>query len=588
MNILQIIKNEIRDFEKNIQIVPGLFFNQRKLINTLYYYQLSKFETGDIDKDGFKKYFYNINKMPCRVETKEIDFDTKDIRLLTLKGGNSKKTWYMERDLKDWLRRQDFGLVLNRVFEELPKFGSVVLKIVDNKPYFVDLRNFIIQQDADFLHQASYIIETHHYNPTEFRRIAKEKKWKNIDLVLSEFINSKADYITVFERYGEVIEGDKVVYKKILVADVKPERIDLSIFEINNPHILVDEEIKVEDLPYFEFHREKIPGRWMGVGKVEEIIDPQIRINELTNLKVKASFWTTLQLFQTRDENINRNLLTETKNGEILTVTSEITKVATEERNLASYSYEEAMWLKNRDEIGLVYEVIRGERLPAGTPLGAARIAAGMMKAYYEFLQENIALQFKRFFKIKVMPIFKQYLTKEHSLRLVGEDLAVYREMLVGQKIQSRIIDLVAKVKRPPDFTEMEIIRTTISTMINMGDEEILVPPKDFYDDVDRDIEIEITDEAIDTRTRSASKQMILQAITVDPTILQNPIKRRILISIMEDAGLRYEDVFGAEPIQRPEEIAAMTMPITQRVGGGVGTPQIPVEAMPGQVEQTL
>ena len=226
---LKDINDEIRNFRfKRISIVPGLFYNQYDLINTIYFYHNSKFQTGDVDDEGDRKYFYNINKNPCLIYTKSIDFDTKQIKLLTVDGSDPAKTWFMERDLKFWMRDVQFGKVLNRIFLELPIFGSVVLKIVDGKPYFVDLRNFIVQQNAESLDDSNYIIEIHNYTVPEFRRIGKKMKWNQsaIDKVIDEFHKMKdTSHIRLFERYGEVREEDgkgnvTYPYKRVFMADV--------------------------------------------------------------------------------------------------------------------------------------------------------------------------------------------------------------------------------------------------------------------------------------------------------------------------------------------------------------------------------
>ena len=100
----EFINQERADFEtKDILIVEGFSFNQKQTINRIYRYYNSKFENGDTDADGDKKYFYNIVRNPCKVTTKGIDFDPKDIRILTASGGSPLQTWFFERDLKYWI-----------------------------------------------------------------------------------------------------------------------------------------------------------------------------------------------------------------------------------------------------------------------------------------------------------------------------------------------------------------------------------------------------------------------------------------------------------------------------------------------------
>ena len=201
--ILREINKEINDFKnRQIQIVPSLFFNQYETLQQIYFYYNSKYKTGEVDADGDRKYFHNINRNPCKVGSKSIDFDTKNIRLLTTEGGDSLKTWFMERDLKFWMRDKQFGKVLNRIFMELPIYGSVVLKIIDGTPMFVDLRNFVIEQSADTLEQANYITEIHNYTQQEFKSVAKKMGWekKKIDEVIELFHQMKdTSHIRLYE-----------------------------------------------------------------------------------------------------------------------------------------------------------------------------------------------------------------------------------------------------------------------------------------------------------------------------------------------------------------------------------------------------
>jgi len=111
MEITKKIKEEIEEFGQDFEIVPSFTFNHPKTLTRVYLYYNSKFETGDIDEDGDKKYFFNMTKM--------IDFDTKDIRILTAEGGSLIKTWLFERDLRFWMKDKGFGLILNRLFKKL-------------------------------------------------------------------------------------------------------------------------------------------------------------------------------------------------------------------------------------------------------------------------------------------------------------------------------------------------------------------------------------------------------------------------------------------------------------------------------------
>jgi len=571
-DILRKINKEKDKYDFDIiNIVKGYSFNQKDMIEKIYRYYNSKFATGDVDADGDKKYFYNIVKNPCKVTTKAIDFDTKHIRILSADGSYPFRTWIFERDLKYWMKDKNFGKVLNRIFFELPIFGSVVLKIVKGVPYFVDLRNFIVEQSADTLNDANYIIEKHLYTPVEFRKIGRKMGWNDIETTITEHRKMDKPYIAVYERYGEIENTDNegvkhYTYKRIYVADVG---VDVKGFDgAITPHngvILKEDEI--DKHPYWEFHLEKIAGRWLGVGVVETLIDPQIRENEIANLQAKTSYWAALRLFQTRDQQIARNLMTDVRNGEVLKVDGEITQIDMTDRNLAFFNDETEKWLKNRDELSFSYDVQQGQRLPSGTPLGSAQLAAAMSNSYFAQIQENIALDVKQLLYDVIIPRFKQDATPEHLLRLVGEDLDTFNEVLINERATTILFTQLPKL---PTKEEFDIMKAAEGEKIKTGKEKLVQIPSDFYEGIKYKIDIDITGESTDPNSSAQVEFAALQAITADPTILQDPMKKKILFGILEKQGVDISKFSSEKPMDMSQLV--QNMPV-KGAGGGVSRP---------------
>lgn len=594
--LLKQITTEVENFKtKNITVVPGLYFNQYETIQNIFFYYNSKFRSGDTDDEGDRKYFFNINKNPCKVFSKAIDFDTKNIRLLTTGGGDPTKTWFMERDLKYWMRDKQFGKVLNRIFRELPVFGSVVLKIVKGTPYFVDLRNFVVTQSAETLDNANFIIEVHNYSIPEFRRVGKEMGWEQskINEAIKKFHESRQDasHIRVFERYGEVETvkdsgQSSFARKRVYVADVGEDEFDQrGQLTVENTGVVLSE-ADFDGHPYWEFHAEKVAGRWLGIGVVETLFEPQIRQNELANLQTKTSYFAALRIFQTRDPNFNRNMMTDVRNGEVLLVDSELTQVDMSDRNLAFFNEETNKWLRNRDELTFSYDVVQGERLPAGTPLGSAQIAIGQTLSYFEQIQEDVAMDVKEMLYKVIIPQFEKESTAEHTLRLVGQDLDVFIEMVQNELVLKEMIRQAANSLVSgtfPSEKDRDIAKVAIAEAIKQDKEKILTVPRGFYKDVKYDVDIDITGESIDTRVKAATKFAILQAITADPSMMQDPAKRKLLASYAEDGGLNPADFFGAEKT----DPADMMPQVSSRAGGGVSAPQMGAR-VPGEAAATV
>ena len=571
---LKQIDEELNEFQhKKIQVVPGFEFNQKDTIEKVYRLYNSKFENGDIDSDGDKKYFYNVVKNPCKVTTKTIDFDTKDIRILTAGGGTPLKTWFYERDLKFWMRDKNFGKVLNRIFAELPIFGSVVLKVIKGTPYFVDLRNFYESPMADTLEDANYIIERHLYSPQQFMRVGKQFGWDNLEKTMEEFRKMKdVDYISVYERYGEIAEGNegdrKYPYKRIFLADVGIDEYDSNKNIIPYNGVVLKEE-EISEHPYWEFHLDKLPGRWLGVGVIEELIDPQIRQNELVNLQAKTSYWAALRLFQTRDQGINRNLMTDVRNGEVLKVDGEVTQIDMSDRNLAFFNEETQKWQNNRDELSFAYDVMQGQGVRGSNTRGAAMLAGQMANSYFAQIQENIALDIKEFLYEVILPTFESENTGEHTLRLVGEDLDEINELIIGQMAEDELFNFIS-TKGIPEKQEFDLIKSAIGESVKQNKEKLFTIPKGFYDGLKYKIDIVITGESQDPNNAAQMEFAALQAITADPTLLQDPLKKKIFFDILEKQGI---DITKFESIKPADMSTLMAQMPAKGAGGGVSAP---------------
>lgn len=575
-NYFNQLNSELEEFKsQDIKIADGFTFNQRKTIHSNIRAYNSQFEGGNIDSEGFLKFYYNITRNPCNSSSKAIKFKPKDIILNPAPGQSSHKVWLMNLDLRHYFKVEKFSQFLQRIFRELPILGSVVVKKIGDKFYFVDLRNLANEQSAETLKQATYVIEQHYYSINEFRK----QPWQNIDKVIEQHRHTKAKYIKVLERYGEVPEStikkngkeNKYVYARVISYSPDTsyypggqKALGTDISEARG-EILDARQIDIDkDFPYREFHFEKIAGRWLGISRVEVLTDPQVRTNEIVNLRVKSSYFAALNIFQSRDDTFKKNLLKDIVNGQVVSVMDRIEKIPTEERNLASFDLEERKWLSNRDETTFSYDVIRGERMPAGTPLGSAQLATAMITSYFEQIQDNVAADIKELIYNDIIPEFKNQPT--HYIKLVGEDLERYHKAITDHKWNLELLEFNKQTKRIPTKIQSEAMKQVIQE--RKKDEDVKIP-KDFYKDVKYIVDIIITGQDKDLRVQASNMAMVLQAIQQDETLLTNPAKRKIFGKLLESVGLDINDIAIDE-----------TQPITQMVqeqkGGGISRPNLP------------
>lgn len=573
--ILQQINEEIADFKKPIPMDESgsWMFNQLETINQAILYTNGKYIDGDIDEDDLKLYFYNITRQAVGTTAKAIDLDTKDILLKTEPGGDYIKTWFLQRDVKYWLKKQEFGKILNRISDELPQFGSVVLKYINGKAEFVNLKNFIVEQNADCLDFSNYIIEQHFYIPMEFRRIAKELDWDKdkVNKIIEEYRKGNNQYIRVFERYGEVEDDDgNWDYKKVIFADVPSNVQDVKrdIAEVFSGEILF--ETLAEKGPYEEFHINKIPGRWLGVGVPEAISENQIRVNEILNQQVKSSYWNTLRIWQGRDTGVARNLMKEAENGDVLDVDEFIQPVDMQDRNLSHFISEMNMIEANAQSQTFTTDIMRGERTPAGTPLGSAQLSASQAMSFFDKMRENYALQLKSFLFNFVIPGLSDKLNTEHIIKITGEDLDKLIEMSHNKIRKDRLLSYAIKNGTIPDNNALELLTTLTENEIRKNGEHQLTVDKDYYKDIEYDIDIDITGESQSATVKAQALFAYIQAISVDPTLITDPEKKKVMRMYLEQVGINMGDLTSSVPQQQPQQLSMAT----RGAGGGISAPQ--------------
>jgi len=583
-NIFAQTLSEVEEFkEGTVHVAPGYDFSQYETIKRIHLYQNSKFESGDTDSEGFQKHFYNIANHRCDVAKKAIDLDVKDIKIVAERPSAYYDCWFLEKELRQWMKEARFGRLINRLAENAVEFGSAVIKEKEGNPedMIVDLRNFFVDQSANYLKDARFIIERHFLTPDELR----QKSWDNKEEIINQFetgyssyYGSTGDnldsvpYIPIWERVGEVpeswlVEGgdeEKFVLARFIIAINKDTQNNRGSKEDASGVVLFKE--KLNDIPYREYHWKKILGRWLGRGVREELFVPQIRMNEVVNLQAKALWWTALHLYQTRDDTVNRNLLQDAQNGEILTAMSEIIPIQTEERNLATYQLEIDRWERLSDNISFSHSPMTGERQPAGTPLGSTVLQAEMAGGFFDLKREEFGMFIKDILVDLVIPKFEKEKSPEHILNLTGsspEDLSKLNKLRLNAEYNDRIFKLILEKKDIPTMDEALALEAAISEHLKAEDEKIITIPENFYKDLKYKVDIVVTGERIDLISRQNTLMTILQVLAGNPDIIKDEQLKSVFFKLIEAAGVNPADF----------EVAAEEPSITE-IAGAQGTRQ--------------
>lgn len=597
-NIFQQIRDERQDFLNNsIEVVPGYIFSQYNTIKKSHLYYNSHYEKGDYEEvNGVmrKKVFHNLSRWRCEIASKMIDMDIKDFILVSNKPETDWNVFLLEKELKVWFKKNKMGQLLNEISRLLPIYGSVVLQKTKQGAQIVDLRYFYNDQSADCLENARYINKKMLLSHQDMRKMAKFG-WEHVQEAIDKFSgkyqqgydlsgisttnNGSPLYwegagtknvmqattpplVEVFERYGEVplswftdLEKDEEEY---VMAKYCVTGVDQAVH--NEKGVIIQEEgiilykEQITELPFKEVHYTKTEGRWLGVGIVEILFESQRIINRYKTAEDLGHELGALQLFQSISDTVASNILTDLQPGEILKVKQLIEPIATEQRDLQGLHSSIEKLEEHSDNLTFSRDVVSGENPPASATLGAIQIQTQQTTAVFDYKKENIGLFLGEFIKDLVFPQIEKELNKEHILRLSGtmQEMQKLRNNFAINQSNHRVIQhaIHDDVETSPDLDQTlfdDYKEESLKQLSTMGDKIWTEVEARFFKDLDYEVDIVGTGENKNIYSQINNGNALLMALAKDPTITQDPMKRKILFKVMSAMGWHMSELEDME-----------------------------------------
>lgn len=558
------VRNNIYRYFEEYEM-PGEYREELPdIIKTTDRYYNSKYETGETDSLGFRKFFYNIVKPACDVATKFIDIDTKDIRLIPSKSGQEIKLWILQRQLDQYMEDQEFGKLLNEVSDSFPKYGHIVIKKT-KKPSNVYIGNLRLDPTVCRMEDSDFVYEAIHMTEQEMLDMG----WDKDEIELAKSRGDEKSFL-VYETYTKTSDG----WDRKFITDVWAKKDGKGIVRtpensINQegfmPAIVLHED-KVKELPYLEAKWEEVPGRWLGRGFVEYLKDNQIATNEAENLERRGLLFKTLQLWQTRDESIGgENALSQLVNGTILQVESEITPVQKDNADLSALNNTRNRWDQNTSTKTFSGDVTRGENLPSRTPLGVVQAQVAQISSYYDKKVEVFGMLIKKLIRDEVIPSFKKQSARYTTLTIQGTDdeIDFIDQAIVNEKIDKFRLDYAMSTGFFPSRVLIEDQKLKLQEKINRTKNRYLKIPAGFYDNAKFDIKIVVSGENIDLGQKSATMQFVMQLL---PQAIQSPELMKALNKTAQLGGINLVELGinpneTGTPVQQNGSLAAPVGP---------------------------
>lgn len=560
-------KNEWSDFKQStLKFAPSYANTIPNIIRLCDLYWVDQYLGGDTDDTGWKRSFYNIIKNPTLVSGKQIDIDTKDIRIIAEVGQSYYPSWIFTRDLKVWMKQRKLGLLLNELVLNFPKYGSIIVKKAQGNNIFnTHLANIAWEPTQSKLERSQFVTGLNEMASHEFDKL--DGTWDNINKAKKEAETwGDTKRIPVYDRFGKAAGfGDD----------------NYQIFTEHGTVLYTTKFDSIDEI-YRKLDWDTIRGRGIGRGVIEDLFENQISRNRIEEMKQSSMDWTSKMIFQTRDDTFARNLLTEVDNGEVLTVRDELTPVNNTEKNLAAYRDASDQLDRNTKERTFAYAEVSGERPPAGTPLGSTKATLAQSGSYYDQKREELGIFLKGIILDWVIPEFKNDRRVAHKVMLneySQDELTKLRGLVVASKANQRIFDRIKETGRIPDAETRALIMAAVKESVNK--EKDMEVPARFYDNVEYKADVLITNEAIDVAAELTTLQTIATLISQNPQMMDDPRTKRLLDRMMDISGTNPLDV---DPAEIPEPTDAVTSAVSR---GSVARPN-PIPSGQGQAIQTV
>lgn len=538
---VRFLKNKTRSYE----------FSQWETVNDIEMYYNSKFKSGLLDSEGYRKIFLNICKFRSDVASKQVDLDTKDFNFVPEDANSVWGAFFANKMFRTWAKENYFGELLNQVVIDYPKYGTAVIKKVGKELERVPLMTLRVQQDAKDLKTARYVIIEHEEMSLDDMNEMKGWDTKGLEMKFGE-----TD--TVFERYGKVPlsflkekrgetpkDGDDMIGVDTLSITVLREtKGDKSV----GGHVLFLDEIK--ERPLEEVHWSKIDGRWLGVGEIENQFENQITRNMVENLRRRNLMWSAKKIFQSPSTEVAKNLVRDVRDGEIISImpNGHITQVNMATQAQGDFAAFTKEWEDNSNQKSFTFEVATGESLPSGTPFRLGVVLSNAVNSHFGLKQENLGLFWKRVVTDQLFPEFKKQNNKETIVRFAsGEDgINLLKKGLIEVHTNKEILETMLK----GTFPQAELIRQEITNQIEQRKDIFTKLPDKFWDDIKLGVELVITGESMDVNKKIETMTNVFNSLLQQ----QDPRAGKVLERTLALTGENMENIAGPAEEQAAQQ----------------------------------
>jgi len=574
MKILKETEEIILNYNKTIDLVSGLPFNQKKQIRTIEFYNNSKYLNGQKDELGRDKPFFQILNAICDVENTAKDLDTKDVDITSDDSNHYLESWLLSKDVQVWMKESNFAKALNDMRDVHTRYGSLLVKkVIKDKELTLEMPEWknVITDQVDIIQGA--IIETHWMTAME---IAKMEEWDKDEIKkILKKVKGSNKRIPVYEIRGEfpksyikeldkkkTTDEDEITfsYQLYYIAGLPTEEGNKDQFTATVPLYWEDDTERV----YKYLARKPKAGRSFGVGVMEEGEESQVWTNDTILKQHRAMEYTTKVIAQSASRKLKgRNLLNETDDGTILEHEDgkPITAInLLPSGGLTQYQSLIIQWYDQLEKTTSAYAAQRGETPPSGTPFRLQATVLQQSSSVFKTLQQELGIFITEIIEDWVMPHLASKLNREHILayEFSPEELKEIDKKFSIKQAGKKAVEffLSGKIFTREDYEKWLMVADEFIKQTK--GQRFIEIPKNFYKNLKAKVTVNITGEQRNKAATLESLSNILTVYASNQGISQDPVASQLLAKIIELSGA------GISPVQITSAINEQNKEIQQ------------------------
>ena len=154
------MEKEIHNYQTSrIELDPGVFFSQTKLIERIYKFKNRDLGAGKLNEDLSYNYYFDIISPRADSETKNLRFDTKHILVFSQNPRDDFPVTFISNALiKKWMSENGEDDKLKAAVEEFTANGNIGFKKMADGYEIVDaLNSYITNQRAETVNDTDII-----------------------------------------------------------------------------------------------------------------------------------------------------------------------------------------------------------------------------------------------------------------------------------------------------------------------------------------------------------------------------------------------------------------------------------------------